>query len=416
MNGRNSSANEQAEISMAARCALFFLLGVLCVLVGNLLAPARKRASASKAAAAVTAATSPTLRWGVLHAERIPLQNFDMIFPNGCARLNPSRWYFGDCTPEAVQEILRGCALTRDQEEAWLDTNRWHFVSNSIVVTPTDELAAKLSHEGRQRLYPILARWRVNYPQQMCYKFPIGGLKERLHDSGLPDEVVELVREQSFTNDGSLCLCIDGAFQTQLATNEFNQLLKALWMVRSWDLSVEVTPASDIGELTRYWGHGGCEAAIRPLLESVAQSGGGKVSVASLLPSFARQRLFLYPDNTVERGAFQQDCFYTALNFFHDQPDARYERGDAAASALREDYEKARDDWQLGDLLLLLDAQGMTVHICVYLAGDFVFTKDGTGPIRPWVIMRIPDVLADYPAEPPLRQVHLRHKGSPGGA
>jgi hypothetical protein len=42
------------------------------------------------------------------------------------------------------------------------------------------------------------------------------------------------------------------------------------------------------------------------------------------------------------------------------------------------------------------------VHSCVYLAADLVFTKNGQAPTVPWTLSTLADLLAFYPAHPPL--------------
>jgi hypothetical protein len=49
-------------------------------------------------------------------------------------------------------------------------------------------------------------------------------------------------------------------------------------------------------------------------------------------------------------------------------------------------------------------------HSAVFLADDLVFTKNGDNYRQPWMIMHIPDLLATYPATPPMHPVYLRPK------
>ena len=49
-------------------------------------------------------------------------------------------------------------------------------------------------------------------------------------------------------------------------------------------------------------------------------------------------------------------------------------------------------------------------HSAVYLAGGIVYTKNGDNYRQPWMLMRIPDLLATYPSMPPMQAIYMRHK------
>jgi hypothetical protein len=51
--------------------------------------------------------------------------------------------------------------------------------------------------------------------------------------------------------------------------------------------------------------------------------------------------------------------------------------------------------------------------MCVYLAADVVFTKNGANAIQPWVLMRIPEMLGVYQRLQPYQIVFYRRKNPP---
>ena len=61
-----------------------------------------------------------------------------------------------------------------------------------------------------------------------------------------------------------------------------------------------------------------------------------------------------------------------------------------------------------GDLMALVDPAGNLIHLCVYVADNVVFTKNGGNPGQPWVLMKIPDMLPLYSGEAPLRMAAFR--------
>ena len=65
-----------------------------------------------------------------------------------------------------------------------------------------------------------------------------------------------------------------------------------------------------------------------------------------------------------------------------------------------------------GDMLMLFGPNDEALHLCVYVADDFVFTKNGVNPAAPWVIMRLEDVLVVYypPEKASGKMLYLRRK------
>ena len=50
------------------------------------------------------------------------------------------------------------------------------------------------------------------------------------------------------------------------------------------------------------------------------------------------------------------------------------------------------------------------IHMCVYLADDVVFTKNGGDYLQPWVLMKIPDLVKYYASKSPVRVTVHRPK------
>jgi hypothetical protein len=122
-----------------------------------------------------------------------------------------------------------------------------------------------------------------------------------------------------------------------------------------------------------------------------------------LLPAFARTHLYTFPEAPAGSAPRQQENLWMALNFFNDHPDDRYLRDGDAQKALRTDYETTAVPPTYGDLIALTSPGGGLLHVSVYVADDVVFTKSGEGPLQPWVLMKIPDMLANFRS---LGQVH----------
>ena len=177
-------------------------------------------------------------------------------------------------------------------------------------------------------------------------------------------------------------------------------------------LRLEVAPESDVNGLIKYWGKGGREKFIAPLIASLGRiPGGGAINVSYLLPPFARLRLYTYPDAWKNDAAEQFDCVFSALNFFNDTPDTRLSDLAYRETVLNSRYALVAGQPTYGDLVTLLDAQNQVIHMCVYIADGFVFTKNGFDQTQPWVLMRMSDMLLMYYSfEKPSRIEFLRPK------
>ena len=141
---------------------------------------------------------------------------------------------------------------------------------------------------------------------------------------------------------------------------------------------------------------------------------GAAINISYFLPPFARLRLYTYPDPR-ERDSVRQDCFWTAMNFFNSAPDNGFFDSAYTKQVLAKDYARAPGRArQFGDLLLLLGHDNQALHMCVYLADDVVFTKNGANTQQPWVLMRISEMLAEYEKDKPFELVaYRRHASSP---
>ena len=117
---------------------------------------------------------------------------------------------------------------------------------------------------------------------------------------------------------------------------------------------------------------------------------------ATRLPPMARTYLYTFP--TLESGAEGRlpDCQWTSLNFFHSTPHDYFLDARLTAARLNEAYETVEGPYRYGDVLEFIDGRGDAQHACVFLADNIVFTKNGEGMIKPWVLMWLADVKKLY--------------------
>jgi hypothetical protein len=188
----------------------------------------------------------------------------------------------------------------------------------------------------------------------------------------------------------------------------FRKLVKALHGEQTFLMRVAIDGDTDVNAILRYWGKGGRAEALRPLLESMAKvPGGGSINISLLLPWFARARLYTFPQGS---NGPNENCFWTAMNFFSEKPDPRFVEFKYVKAVLEGEYEPVREPPVYGDLLLVTGADGDALHMCVYLADDVVFTKNGKDQMQPWVLMKIPDMLTYYSSRTPAHLTVYRAK------
>ena len=402
-------------------CGLSFVLGVFLTVIGSRSVRAVYDDAASlaiptviekpPAAGAARLASVSSGRWGTLEFEKVPLEEPSQSFADSADRLKPPRWIFENYTPARLVDLLQSAQLTASQKAFFLDTNHWEPLTNGVAISPPDDLVLGLSPATRQQLYWVLAQFPINYPQFKPFNFPADGFDDRFADSGLPPEKIELIRRLTYPGYGYSWLCVDRPLVDCFTTNEFRKLIRVLYSYPTWIVRLRVKPDSDINALVAYWGRGR-EQKLRPLLQSLAKTSHGEsMDIAEFLPPFAQSRLYTFPDPEGDPAVLQQDCFYTSMNFFNDPPDPRFTNIQNTREELQKDYVVASPPGHFGDVVLINDDAGNGIHACIYIADDFVFTKNGYSSARPWVLMKMSDVLACFPSEKPQHFVFWRRKG-----
>lgn len=100
------------------------------------------------------------------------------------------------------------------------------------------------------------------------------------------------------------------------------------------------------------------------------------------------------------------------MNFFKDTPDDRL-LGEKSGEALQAGFEPIPKAERFGDVILFYEKDGpdaLTVHTCVFIADNIVFTKNGYDPRQPWVLMRMDDMMFKYITDKPLAMAAFRSK------
>jgi hypothetical protein len=348
--------------------------------------------------------------WGDLYTTSLALERPDELFPSQADPVQPPHWHFAGYSLDQLHSLFNSVGLSEPEQITLLDSSHCHAKANAIEITPPWDLVLHLPSRVRQKLYSVLAGFPENFDQRYPFLYRIGGFEEWFSESGLPPEKIELIERLSYTNANALCFADIELFRSLSSSNENYLLIKALSRVSTELVRLKVEP-DNIDRTLEYWAKHGDRRALKPLLESVARSRDSRLGIGFFLPPFARLRLFTYSDPLRDPDASREDCYWSSMNFWNGTPNPRFFDFSKTLDALRTEYRLVeREPCQLGDVILFVDDNDTAAHMCVYLAADLTFTKNGAHYFQPWVIMRLDDVLARYPAANPAKTKVFRPK------
>jgi len=351
--------------------------------------------------------------WGDLDSLEIPFAESENLFPDREIRLRPPHWFFQNLSRSQVQKLFESASLGSDEKAQLLNDSICQSVSNGCFVAPPLPIVKSLSSSSRRIIYETLAKSTNNYAQCFPFRFTFGGFSSRFERSGLPPEKIGLLRELTYTNDGTICFADIELLPEILSQSEFSQAIEGFYRYPAYRLRLRVYPDSDINALVKYWGKGVMEKRVRPLLESLAKvqrENGTSMNISAFFPPFARSRLFTFPSSWSEPEASREDCIWSCMNFFNEQPDMRLLDSSHSREILLKEFAMIHDQPTYGDLVCLMNERGDLIHMCVYLADNFVFTKNGINQLQPWVIMKMQDMLLFFPSEKQHQFAVLRRK------
>jgi hypothetical protein len=144
----------------------------------------------------------------------------------------------------------------------------------------------------------------------------------------------------------------------------------------------------------------------------VANSGGADVDISNLLPIFARQRLYRFPE-ALPGTDLGPGCHWSAFNFFNSGPtDETLHTPEGVEKVLSAGYVPATGEPRFGDIILLTLPDGSSIHSAVYIADGIVFTKNGPSLATPFVFSTMEDMLAFYPSSETLSLTYYRRAGT----
>ncbi len=388
---------------------VFLALGIGVAVLWNSLANRSHRPSAPSPTSPVPAATAEQ-PWGHLEITPIVIERPEEYFQDD-APVPPLRWYFPGMNAVQLADFLRAMNPPPDLLPRLLNTNHWLVDGRGVIIKPPLDLVRDLPPDLRQRLYGELARHPENLTQRYPFVYRPDGFEEWFAKSGLSEETLAAIRSMLCVQSNRLCFYDAHYFRLTLPTNEVRALARALSRVPTLIVTLRVPERADVTPLLDYWGSPRRNRNLKPLLESMARApGGATLNVSYFFPPFAQALLYTYPHPTNRFMVRAPDCFWTSMNFGRDTPDNRFLDSQYIQAVLASEYQRVDRPTRFGDVILLYEPGQMwrAVHMCVYIADDIVFTKNGADIYQPWVLMRLPDMLIHYPSEIPLQMAVYR--------
>jgi hypothetical protein len=349
--------------------------------------------------------------WGRLYARPVlltpPKRVFDPDFT-----LGDGKWYFEKAPLAEIEALLKSCGLS-DQQSATLVSllQPVEATPGLLAVAPPHDLVLGLTPDVRSRFYRRLALLDANFAQCQPFRMAERHLQSWMESDGFDNSLERDVRGLLWRSGDTLMFSDYNLLASRMsAPSERIAFQQLLAQKVSLFLRIEITPDANVVQLNDYWSADGRGEEVLPILSSTAASGGGTIGIMNLMPPFVREHLNRFPEEPTA-GAPLPACHWSSLNVFtRGEPDHSFHETAAVEREIRTRYRRVEDHPRFGDLVLLNEPNGSSIHSAVYIADDIIFTKNGPSPATPWVFSTIEEMKAAYPSSVPLTTAFLRHR------
>lgn len=336
--------------------------------------------------------------WGELESIELILMPTEELIPPGWADPRPVQWFFREHTVERLAEWFRGLPLAPAHRVALTDFSRWRTDEEGVVVQVPDEVVIGLDPASRAAIYRVLIRDERNASHTSPWSLRTNLWRAACQTAGISEQTRSMLERLAHYEHGRIYVAdVFAALNQTPSREEKSRIVRLTSSASACLLRLRIRPDSDLGDLVLYWAGRGRRKDLRPIFEAIkSMPGGGTLDISHLLPAFARQRLFTYPHPAQAADGVRRDCHWTSLNFFSVTPVDRF--GDAAVAQqhILQHYYPVGDAPLFGDIVFLSRPDGSVIHSAVYLAADYVFTKNGDSTRQPWTIMDLKDLRELY--------------------
>ena len=329
--------------------------------------------------------------WGFLDIIRITIQPpSSLIDPNIDIQLY-RQWIFKNTSLENIQQLLRQSGLSEGDIQTLSKSANSKPEIKGFILTPPDELVRTMTPQVRALLYTKLSLDLDNVAQAVPFRFCGSSIYEWFDHSEVRAEIVEKIKPLIYQRGKYLLFSDLHLVLGDMSTaQERIQLLRALH--RASTLRIRVRANNNADSVLTYWSQGNRRDEIEPLMVTLADKS-QDVSIAVLLPTFARSRLYTYDLTATKHG--MRDCHWSSFNFFNDTPLDRVANNGSLPEIISREYGAIQNPSLLGDIILVMNGSDC-IHSCTYIAGDVVFTKNGMGEGDPFILEKLDDILDLY--------------------
>ncbi len=352
--------------------------------------------------------------WGDLEIRSLYLEAPDSLVAGLRQPNSTIAWNFPDGSEASLAALFERAGLTSDVRSRLLNPQRILIHEGVWTLFAEPAVVEAMTISQRSAIYTELAKSSLNSLHQDP-AFVVGdNVDDWLREAHLSGEQKATVK-QLIWQDGELLAFSDvSVLLSQAKTDvEVRQIFKFMTRVRTLVVSMKLPHNTNWKPLARYWTGEGRITDSLPLLTSAEERDSvSSIDITHLLPPIARRQLYTFPSLDSAAEGRLPDCQWTALNFFNSVPSEYYLDARLTATHIKEAYESVQAPYQYGDILEFLTAEGNAVHACVYIADDIVFTKNGEGMIKPWVLMWLSSVQKLYLRAPGMQVQGYRLKPS----
>lgn len=336
--------------------------------------------------------------WGELESLEVILMPTEELIPPGWSGPRPVEWFFAGHTEVTLAEWLRGLPLSPAHRTALADARRWRHEADGVIVQVPDDVVVGLDSFSRAAIYRLLLRDPRNRAHNSPWSLRTNMWPAACVTAGISDPTRQTLERVAHYEQGRLFVADVFAVLNQTSSyEEKSRIVRLTSSASARLLRLRIRPDSNLNDLILYWARGVPRKDLRPIFEALkAMPNGGTLDIIYLLPAFARQRVFTYPYPSQNNDGVHRDCHWTSLNFFSIVPDDRLGDASYAQEHILQQYFPVGEAPLFGDVLFLSRPDGSVIHSAVYLAADYVFTKNGDSVQQPWTIMDLKELKGIY--------------------
>lgn len=371
--------------------------------------------------AAAADATAKTIRhcppgpWGRVSYYHFYLEAPDYVVAQFPLPNTTTKWIFNLADADSIPAMLKTAGVAEAVVGRWLDPRRVAKDTRSLHVFPIHADLEAMSPEVRSAVYALLAQNPANAFHYSPVFFLADSVEEWARDSDIPDHIQASIKALSYKSGNALVFSDVPLLLSQARTvTEARFIVQKLTRVRTLMPRLELSAEDDIPEILNYWttGLGLRRREIEPLLHAIVRTENvSYLDLLHLLPPLSRKLLYTYPDTSHAMEGRLPDCHWTSLNFFKFTPEPYLLDSRLATSTVREDFEQVEAPYGYGDILMFLSPDGRAIHSANYLAGDLLYSKNGSNMLAPWLLMRLDDLKKLYGVFPGGTRIEgFRHK------